>query len=302
MPSSEETIYDPFIPAAADVALGCVILYKNILIGSTLTVTNTASGYSVNNIIDYRSYTKWKSNTTDNQTIQGVLSAAIAPIKQADDVGYILTVGGKRLHTVAGGGLTTFGAADCIGIFNHNLSGTTITVKYDQNGTMVTLATITPTSNDPILYPFERHESNKWQVIITGLTAAAEVAVMFLGEAIYFPYLPRAPYTPKDEGIEVMSEVSQAGHLLGSVVAHHPVSINPVWELILRTWFNDNLVPFWDDHGKLLKPFFFGWDLNNRPDDIFYCWIDPAMRFKEILTTLNYSDEFSLLLKSVNTQ
>ena len=250
--------------------MSSIILYSNIIIGSTLTVTNTASGYSINNIIDYKSYTKWKSNTTDDQTIQAVLGTA-AP-------------------------------ADCIGIFNHNLSGTTITVKYDVSGTMTTAATISPTSNNPILVKFTSRTTDTWQIIISGLSAAAEAAVIFLGACITFPFLPRAPYIPRDEGIEVVSEVSQAGHLLGSVVAHYPVSINPVWELLLRTWFNTYLAPFWDDHAKLLKPFFFGWDLTNRPNDIFYCWVDPGMRFKEILTTLNYSDEFSLLLKSVNTQ
>lgn len=301
MSTESASEYEPYLPDSVDVALGCVILYKNILIDATLSVTNTASGYSINNIVDYRSYTKWKSNTIADQTISAVLEINTIPIKQADDVGFIKTVAGNRLSTVSGGGLSTFGAADCIGIFNHNLSGTTITVRYLQNSDYVNAITFTPTSNNPILIPFERQESNRWQIFIDNLTSQAEIADIFLGEAIYFPFRPRAPYTPKNEGIEVNSEISDAGHLLGSVVAHHPVDINPVWEYMSRTWFAENLQPFWDDHAKLLKPFFFGWDLSNRPDDIFYCWVDPAMKFKEVLTTLNYTDEFNLMLKSVNT-
>lgn len=293
--------YDPFLPDSQDVALGCIILYKNILVGATLGATNTASGYSINNIADYRSYTKWKSNTADNQTIQIDMASEAIPIKQVIGGGNIQTVGGKKLTTVSGFGEAVFGAADCIGIFNHNLTGCTVSVQYNANGTYVTAKSFVVEDTKPILMPFTRQESNQWRVVITELNAAIEIAVLFLGEAIYFPFRPRAPYTPMAESIEVNSEISQAGHLLGSVVAHHPVSINPVWEYITRSWFNANIPDFWNDHGKLLKPFFFGWDLENRPDDIFYCWIDPAMVYKEVLTIFNYTDEFNLMLKAVNT-
>ena len=75
--ASSETSYDPVLAPVADIALGCVLLYKNILIDGTLSVTNTASGYSLNNLIDYRSYTKWKSNTIDDQTIQALFLSLI---------------------------------------------------------------------------------------------------------------------------------------------------------------------------------------------------------------------------------
>lgn len=295
--------YEVVLAEKSVIDLGCVILYKNIIEDNeTISITSTAAGYSINNIYDYKSYTKWKADSASEQILRIAFSEMQYGIKQVTGGGIIKTMDGNQLTTVSGGTEATFKAADSIGIFNHNLkTGTTVTIQYNQNGQWITSKVITiDEENKTILETFERQESTSWQIILDNLSEAPEIAIIFLGEAIYFPFRPRAPYSPYDEGIEVLTEQSNAGHLLGSIIAHHPITIQPYWELLTRTWFNQNIVPFWHNHAKLIKPFFFGWDLVNRPNDIFYCWIDPATRFREVLTLLDYTDEFQMQLKAIN--
>ena len=62
-----------------------IILYDSILIGSTLTATDTETGYSVNNLIDYRSYTWWQADTPGLKYI--TIDCAVAT--SADTLGIV---------------------------------------------------------------------------------------------------------------------------------------------------------------------------------------------------------------------
>lgn len=273
-----------------------IILFDNILTEGTLTATSTASGYDVDNIMDYRGYTKWKADDTADQYLTWAMGAT-APIR-AQTGWYIKLQNNALLSQVTGG----VDRADTVGIFNHNLGtiGATVLVQYYSAG-WNTLATLTPSDDDPILSSFASNISGDWRIKISGMDAAPEVGVIFLGVGLTIPDSPDAPVIPMREGIKAASEVSQSGNLLGTVVAYNPKSIEHRWTNapnITRTWFTTYWEPFWDNHAKLLYPFFYAWDLTNRPDDIFYGRMETNSEKAERLTLLTYSDELILNMKA----
>lgn len=282
-----------------------LILFDNILAEGTLAVTSTATGYSINNIADYRSYTKWKAANTNTQNIDltGISADGAAGYVRAQTGWYIKLQNNALLQKVSG----TVEAADAIGIFNHNL-GTihaTVKVQYWDGAAFQTAETLTPTDDDPILETFTTQSATKWRIEISNCSAAAEIAVIFLGAQLEIPDSPDAPTVPVEEGIAVNSEYSEAGNLLGSTPSHFPININHQWTKapnITRTWYSTYFIPFWENHARDIYPFFYAWDLTNRPDDIRYVTINPGMSRREVLSLLTYSDELVLQMKGVSGQ
>ena len=133
------------------------------------------------------------------------------------------------------------------------------------------------------------------------MSAAPEVGVIFLGVSLSIPDSPDAPVIPVREGIKAASEISEAGNLLGTALAYNPKSLEHRWTNapnITRTWFTTYFEPFWDNHAKLLFPFFYAWGLTNRADDIFYGRIETSSEKAERLTLLTYSDELILQMRA----
>jgi len=274
-----------------------VILFDNIMTEGAITATSTATDYDVDNLSDYRGYTKWKATGSGTQhiTITDLLEGSSAPVRS--QTGWYIKLQNNALLEQVSSGVDT---ADAIGILNHNLGtiGATIKVQYKLSGVWTTIATINPSDDEAILETFTSKSSADWRIELSSMTAAPEIGVIFLGVHLLFPWPPEAPVIPEEEGIKAFSEYSGAGHLLGTVLAYNPVTINPRWTNLTRTWYSTSFLPFWDNHGKLIFPFFYAWDLTNRPDDIFYVSIDPGMVRMESLDLLTYTKELTLQMKS----
>ena len=249
-----------------------IILYENILKNGTLTTSGTDAdaNYNILNIIDYKSYSKWKADSIVNPWIEIDLLASDDP--------------------------------DCIGIYNHNFNeiGGTIKLQYDNAG-WVDLATINPNGTYPILLPFTAQASTKFRLLFTSPTIVPELAVFFLGHKMEFPYPPDAPATPGEEGIKGVMELSEAGHTLGSVISHFPLTINQKFTNITRVWFDANYRPFWFNHARYLIQFFYGFDLTNRIYDVYYVKVDQGMKFKEILTILSLTDSIDMTMTGISS-
>ena len=247
-----------------------IILYENILRNGTLTASGTDADYTLNNILDYKSYSKWKADNLTDPWIQIELGVADDP--------------------------------DCIGIYNHNfnLVGGTIKLQYYDSG-WIDLTTLTPNGTFPILKNFTAQSSTKFRLFFDTPIVIPEAAVIFLGHLIEFPYPPTAPTVPVAESISAAMEISEAGHLLGAVISHFPIVINQRWENITRTWFDAYFRPFWFNHARYLIPFFYAWDLTNRSNDIFYVTVDPGQSFRETLTVLSLTDAIELNMKGISS-
>jgi len=254
-----------------------IILYENIFRDGTLTAsgTSTDDDYDVDYLVDYHSYTKWKADGITDPWVAIELGTAASP--------------------------------DCLGIYNHNFNevGGTIKLQHDSddNDVWTDIETITPNGTYPIIITFDPVDggSTKYRIFFDTPTLAPEMAVIFLGTKIEFPYPPESPVTSLEEGVRGSTEISEGGHTLGSLIDFFPNDINHNFKNITRTWFDTYFRPFWFNHARYRIHFFYAVDLDNRPNDINYFRISDNMTFKETLTILSLTDELLLSFTGISS-
>jgi hypothetical protein len=91
--------------------------------------------------------------------------------------------------------------------------------------------------------------------------------------------------------------LSRGGKNLGVVTSYFPIDIQLRFSNLLRAWVTENFVPFWE-YAKYLDAFFFAPDLDTWPDDVFWCVLDPSMKFKAPTSMLVYVDYIDLTMQA----
>jgi hypothetical protein len=248
-----------------------IILYDNRLTDGTPAATDTATGYDVLNIVDNRPYTFWKAASL-----------------------------GTKYITVDCGSAKS---ADCLAIIGHNLytAGATVSVESSPDNAVWTerLAGFTPTSDKAALKTFVSASARYWRIKIITAAIAAQIAVAVLGAKVQFEYPPETPYHPYSETPAADVERNKNGHILG-VSTYNPVLVLQArFGLISRTWLDAYFIPFWQNHARLFKPFFFAWDLDTYPADVFFVSINDDMAFETPFSFLAYVDVISLTMRGV---
>lgn len=248
-----------------------IILYDNRFLDGTITATDTASGFSIMNIKDYRTYTFWKSASSGTKYITvDCLSAK---------------------------------SADCLGIIGHNLGTANAVVSVesspDNTNWTVRLAGFTPTSNKAILKLFTIASARYWRVKIVTSTIQPQIAVIFLGNKLQFPYPPDVPYIPYIESVSVNKEVSKAGHIISSVIEFKSIEVNAKFSNLTRDFVINQFKPFWDNHASNFLPFFYAWDIDNFPEMVFYLTMSKSAKFQMPMTILQYIDSIELEMEGV---
>lgn len=250
--------------------MNSIILYENLLADGTLSVTSTSTeaGYDKDNLIDFRAYTRWKASSTATNYITVALSAA--------------------------------DGADCLGIFNHNLGTIGATVKVQKTtGTWATVLTITPSDDYAILETFTLSSDADWRIEISGASDPVDIGIIYLGTKLSFGIGPQTPTIPKSEGIVAKEEVSKAGFPLGVDIRYNDIISNPTYKVVDRTWVQTYYRPFWNNHGRLLKPFFYAWDIDDSSSEIVFVKFSSGMRYEEPVSLLNYVDYLTLQLEGI---
>jgi len=236
-----------------------IFLYENRLIGASLSASETAAGYNVNNLADYRTYTRWK---------------ALSP--------------GTKIITVT---LGSPAAVNGIGIAGHNLSGGVIFVDYDEQPA---LTETDINSNYSQFFYFTQRTGTTWEIKINQPLVTPEIGVIFLHNYLQMPQPPETPYSPFKEKSEFNSEISKVGHLLGNNFRFSRGNISARFDNLTRSFVNNNVTPFWSNHLSQGKPFFFAWDKVNAPDDVFYVRAAEGMTFETPVSILERVDSVTI--------
>ena len=261
-----------------------IIFADNVYTLGTPVATGTDSGseYDAANLNDYRTYTYWKSSSSDMVEI-----------------------------TIDAGSSQT---CDTLGIIAHNLStaDALVSVYSSTNGSTWTirLAAFTPSDDTAIMKTFSSISARYWKLRIAGpeitmlfedgdtklyedgdtmtydgpLAATPQMAVLFIGERIDMPERVKAVFVPENISIQAQSSRSKAGNLLGSVIRHKPFTLAPEWNGLTYTFVNDTyLQTFWETHYSEMKPYFWAHDIGTFPDEIFYVNATNNGRFRRPL-------------------
>lgn len=203
----------------------------------TATDTDSGSQYHVDNLLDFRPYTRWKAASSGEKFISGDWS------------------------TVPGGTVTV----DCFALIGHNLKTVAADIYLEVfEGTWVDAGTglINATADDEIIVGIlpAAKTDDSFRLRLDNTTAAAELGVFLLGQKLEFPRYLKGGWDPEGQRIEADQAISQAGEILGSVIRYREHILTPQWDRLTETWIRNTFLPIWTDHLSQLKPFVFSWD------------------------------------------
>ena len=216
-----------------------LILYDNRLSNGTPIASTTAAGYAVANLTDWRGYTWWKPTA-----LPATITVDCGSAKSAD---YAL-------------------------IHSHDLfsKGCSVEVRGSSDGfgaSNVLLASLTPTSDAPVLLTFNAVSYRYWRITLTGAGSMPALAIAAIGSRLELPtYLPQG-FDPTTRKVVGKRNTSSAGQSLGRVVDfeqwEQSISLQRVpWSWIRATW-----IPAWQAHLRS-APFGFAWDKDTDATDV----------------------------------
>ena len=255
--------------------MSSVILFDNRFLDGLPTAQYTATGYSALNVRDGRTYTSWKSTQAGVQ----YLTVDCGTPKSADTV------------ALAG---TNF----------KGLSGTYIAVESSDNGTNWTSrlsAYELPYSsrNRAYLKTFGAAQARYWRVMIQTSSVPPEVAILILGMRLGFPRAPDAPFAPVEAKRIVDASRSKAGQLIGVTSRYTELSISPRWTTIEFDFVENEMLPFFRDYAGGMSPFFWVWDIFNRPDEVYLVRLSNSHVHNPKKATGLFYESFSLDMEGV---
>lgn len=231
-----------------------IIMFDNRLNDCTPTATSTAVGYDVLNLRDLRPYTWWKATSTATQYITTPLAGAKT--------------------------------ANCLAIYGHNLGtiGATVSVECSsdnfQTDVTVALAGFVPMNDKAILKTFTQLSKQDWRLKITGASAAAQMAILCIGDKLQFERFVTGNFDPNEEEIKGRSLKDDDGQLLGADIDHIKVAVSVSWKYLTPSWVKNSFRPAWDSHIRRLKPFFFAWDPGDHPDEVYFVRVPDGHRLR----------------------
>lgn len=247
------------------------ILYDNRFADATPTATDTAAGFFAASIADWRGYTFWQGASA-----------------------------GQKYLTVD---CATAKVADCLAIFGHNFAtaAADVTVDSSDNGSTWTnrQAAFTPDDDTTFVISFDSAAARYWRVGINTAAVVAQCAVVCLGVAVTMPDYPDAPYTPFNEEAMFERSRSKAGHILGVTRQYLSESFSPTFSVILKTWVDTYLRPFWRNHASHGLPFFYAGNSEGTGTDCHFVTLSDSYRFTGSQGDSLYLDSITLDMEGV---
>ena len=191
--------------------------------------------------------------------------------------------------------------ANALGVIGHNFASAaaSISLSGSNDGSSWTtyVGPVVPTSDKALLRTFTQASARYWRLTINSPTVAPMVAVVMVGSRIDFPYPPDAGFVPFSETVEVDSNDSKTGNPLGVVVRFFPVAIKPNFSNIDREWIETIYRPFRENYSRFRKYFFWSWDLETYPDQVFY--VQDIGTYAPDVSTLAFYNKLALDFKGV---
>lgn len=224
------------------------ILYDNrfadttALTASTQDPSDTAA--VVQNVIDLRPYTLWKSGTST----------------------------GLKYITIDCG---TAKAADAVAICGHNLSSITADIAVQHSSdtfvTITTAATYTPTNDFAFMTTFASTSNRYWRLAINQPTSAQiKIGVVMIGERMQFERAVQRGYDPDSYETNVNMSESKGLYPLGVDVRGKMRNMKVEVNAASATFIRDKFIPAWDNHIGECKPFFYAWNYADYSSAVYY--------------------------------
>ena len=177
---------------------------------------------------------------------------------------------------------------DYAGAVNHNLSGATYTLQHSMDGFVSDIndfVSFSPSDNLPFLKELTGLSRRYTRIKLTNLTAVPFMARAYWGNLVEWDF--PALSDPNAEEDQAVINESETGYLLGINIKFIKQILNVKFTGVLdgsATWLA--IRAWWENHGRRLL--FISWDIENRPNDIYF--VKPDKSFKGPFISAVYRD------------
>ena len=207
------------------------IYYDSRFEDGALAASTTAAGYAADNVRDWRPYTWWKPTA---------LPATL---------------------TVDCGSAT---AADYALVYGHDLAtqGTTLEVRGSTDNfsaSNVLVASVTPTTDAPILLHFTAVSYRYWRLRITGSTMPS-LAIAAIGSRMELPGYLGLDFDPTTRRVVAQSNRNADGQPLGKIIEYTEQRRRLTLRRVTWAWLRNTFLPAWRTHLRS-APFVFAWNV-----------------------------------------
>ena len=225
------------------------ILWDNRLADALAVASSTAATYNVVNLSDWRAYTYWQPTS-----LPATVTVNCGSAKAAD-------YGALYRHDLATQGVSV------------EVRGSTD--NFSANDVLLTSST--PTTDEPLLLPFNSASYQYWRWRFTGGANMPTIALASIGAALTFE-LP-VPYGFDPLGRKVVSARNRsiAGWPLGTVLEFEEWSESINARNASQTWLRNTFLPAWDAH-LVAEPFLFAWDPGDHASEIYLVNVSGELR------------------------
>lgn len=194
-----------------------IILWENVLLGGTLTVTNEAAGYEGVNALTQATNEVWQA---------GASTGTLSFVFGADQT------------------------CDCVGFAKHTMTGRTVYVEYNAGAGWLESAHLAVTDDNALMILFTARTADEWRIRITG--GDFTLGVVYLGLGLVMPGTVQVPHTPLNmcEQVTILDgSSSRNGQFMGAETEIIGGQANITFEVQLpdfvagafddfRRWFN----------------------------------------------------------------
>lgn len=235
-------------------AMKPILMFDNQFGGSTLNFlipssTDADTAFDVNNITDYRPYTRWKSVGSGQHLITAGWSSAIT--------------------------------ANCIAIIGHNLQSASATtyVEYDGAPWKVASGGHSQITDEAVFFrEFAPQFDTSWRLRFETAGDPLELGVVLLGLKVDIERFLLSPFDPEGQTAIAEQSTSMTGELLGSSVKYKQHNITARWSRLTSAGIA-TLRTAWLDHLSLMKPFIFSWEPEFHLNESQYLALKPGSQF-----------------------
>jgi len=229
------------------------LLISDPTIMGGVVASSTLDGYPASNLADNRTTTFWRSANTADQYLT----------------------------------ISTTAVINAIGLAGHNFTGATVLVQVSNDGfvsDVVTCTTFLVMSTDPVLKTFTSVAGKTaCRVKISGLTAAAALAILALGSYVEFDHPIEDDYAPADQTVNTSLPTNTGGNNtsnVGQLVQPHylfsALKTDITFPLVGDTWWRVVFQPLWRSWLGLGMPFFWKPSPDIFPDDSYLYRVDDG--------------------------
>ncbi len=154
---------------------------------------------------------------------------------------------------------------------DYGTKGATVIFEYF-NVTWITITTVVPTDDSPIMIIFADTTATQWRIRITGSTVPA-TGVVYLAARLVIPGGVKAPYTPvwQADRVELMHSGSLGGKFINNRAVKRGRETMISLASVTRTFAEVNLNAFRLKFNEG-SPFLWASGPSIFPKDVGYCW------------------------------